>query len=95
MKAMVLCSCALCNGLAEHPTGVAWVRHHNPVDTLELRVEALERTAHEPFDFAHLIERLERLERPVDSRDAIVWELGWKAAKRGEVLAQNPFRKVG
>jgi hypothetical protein len=30
---------------------------------LATRVEALEKVAHEPYDFTHLVERLEALER--------------------------------
>jgi dTDP-4-amino-4,6-dideoxygalactose transaminase len=52
---------------------------------LDQRVTALEQ--------ADLIARLERLERPVDSRDAIAWEIGHAAGARGDALHTNPFRK--
>ncbi len=42
---------------------------------------------------ANYQDRLERLERPVDSRDAIVWEIGHAAALRGDAMHTNPFRK--
>ncbi len=63
--------------------------------TIEQRVEALEKDSHPPVDFSHLVERLERLERPVDSRDAIAWEIGHAAALRGDGLETNPFRRAG
>lgn len=42
---------------------------------------------------ADLVARIERLERPVDSRDAIVWEIGRAAGARGDAVHTNPFRK--
>ena len=62
-------------------------------DELTLRVGELERVHTERLDMH--VERLERLERPVDSRDAIAWELGHAAALRGDAFESNPFRKVG
>lgn len=59
------------------------------------RIEKLERVAHAPFDFSDLVARLERLERPVDSRDAIAWEIGHAAALRGDSVELNPFRRPG
>lgn len=74
------------------------------VETLvqgELRAE-LEEIRRELGDVRHAfgarldlhVDRLARLERPVDSRDAIVWEIGHAAALRGDALHANPFRKL-
>lgn len=62
-------------------------------DTLVKRVEQVEKIAHEPYDFSELEQRLQRLERPIDSRDAIAWEIGFRARERGESFESNPFRK--
>lgn len=58
------------------------------------RLERVEKMAHVPYDFSALIARIERLEKPIDSRDAIAWELGFRAHERGDDLSSNPFRKA-
>jgi hypothetical protein len=63
-------------------------------DELERRVVELELVSHEAFDFTALVERIRRLERPVDDRDAIAWEIGHAAALRGDDAHSNPFRKA-
>lgn len=44
--------------------------------------------------FDELAARVARLERPVADRDAIAWEIGHAAGKRGDAIETNPFRKA-
>jgi hypothetical protein len=66
-----------------------------PLD-LESRVVLLERAIEQLMAGelpTPLRARVARLERPVESRDAIAWEIGHAAALRGDTIDQNPFRK--
>ncbi len=64
----------------------AWALYRLGMQRLCLRVQDLEKSAPD------IEERLQRLEMPVDSRDAIVWEIGHAAGVRGEATQANPFR---
>lgn len=90
-----LCDCILCKGKQSHPLTEPNRVYVEPgtFDGLARRVAELERIHTERLDMH--VARLERLERPVDERDAIAWEIGHAAGARGDSAESNPFRKGG
>lgn len=56
MQGFITCSCGSDESLDKNYELTQYLQD------LETRIEQLEKHSHEPFDFTHLIERLERLE---------------------------------